>query len=470
MLNYQTVDFLKSQLREQYDRSGYSYEKPGDVDRILEAQAAKLAASGVSSIYDIGLKEIPNQSTINDVFRIGNDYYYYEQPDEGAGYNVKIDPSRIIDLAPDTPRREETEGGQPIFQDRFKVTVAEDPTKYLINKQTGQEIPKVSLKSNWKEDPSAFKIGKPEPIVSRNSYERYGFDTSVEGQADYSVQFVDGNPIFLPAYKSTKTDLTPYLAMAALVAAPYVLGTTAAAPAAAGTSTTAGLGGGTGLTMGAGGSTGLTLGTTSTGIGGGAIGTGLTAPAGFTLAPGVGASLAAGGAGLSLLEGAQFPVEGLQATASNVPSTAAPFATTTAAEGLAIPTTPGLSAMGGAQGLTIPVAGGTISQLGLVPTGAVPALGTDGLFSTSLVNDPNVLGNAVFGTDALALPAAASGGIGAMNALQAAALANTIFNPPKLPQQGLLGGRTQSQFSLPTPEPRMVGLLPIAERYRRSLI
>jgi hypothetical protein len=126
--------------------------------------------------------------------------------------------------------------------------------------------------------------------------------------------------------------------------------------------------------------------------------------------------------------------------------------------------------MGGAQGLTVPVAGGTISQLGLVPTGAVPALGPDGFFSTSLVNDPNVLGNAVFSTDSLLLPAAASSGMSLSNALQAGNLANTIFNPPKLPQQGLLGGRQQSQFSLPQAQPTVIGLLPLAERYRRSLI
>lgn len=419
MLNYQTVDFLKSQLREQYDRSGYTYNRPEDVDRILEAQAAKLAAGGVSSIYDIGLKEIPNQNTINQVFRVGEDFYYRQEEDEGPGYNVKIDPSRILDLAPDTPVREETEGGQPIFQDRFKVTVAEDPTKYLINKQTGQEIPKVELKSNWKEDPTAFNVRKPEPIVSRNGYERYGFDTSVEGQADYSVQFVDGNPIFLPAYKSTKTDLTPYLALAAVVAAPYVFGTTAAPAAEAGAA---------------------------------------------------GAGAGGGSSTISLLEGAQFPVEGLQGVASTAPSATAPFATA-ATPGLTVPTVPGLSAMGGAQGLTIPVAGGTISELGLIPTGAVPALGPDGFFSTSLVNDPNVLGTPVFTTDAIALPTAApTSSIGVTDALRTASVANAVLNPPAMPQQGLLGGRQQSQFSLPQAQPAVVGLLPLAERYRRSLI
>ena len=96
MLNYQTVDFLKSQLQEQYDRSGYSYKRPQDVDRILEAQAAKLAAAGVSSIYDIGLKEVPNTNTINQVFRIGNDLYYRQEDEEGLV--LKIDPARVLHL------------------------------------------------------------------------------------------------------------------------------------------------------------------------------------------------------------------------------------------------------------------------------------------------------------------------------------------------------------------------------------
>jgi hypothetical protein len=49
-------------------------------------------------------------------------------------------------------------------------------------------------------------------------------------------------------------------------------------------------------------------------------------------------------------------------------------------------------------------------------------------------------------------------------------LANTIFNPPKLGSGQQPMSRPQSQFSLPAAQPTVVGLLPLAERYRRSLI
>jgi len=438
-INYDAAANIERELREQYavqEAEGNPYKRPRDLDTIFRGQAAKLAAQGVESIYD---------------------------------------------LMPTTYERD----GRTITN--------------LLNKRTGDVLREARVTEGWQTDPTAvtFKktrnaegqvVNQPIELKDRNGYFQWGADTSVSDMARYGINFVDGTPVFSPVYKDTTNFTTSdAVKIAAAIAGAYyggqylLGGETAAAAgaaeagtAAAGTAGTAGTAGagaaGTGLTAGAGGTTGLTLGTTSTGIGGGAIGTGLTAPAGFTLAPGVGASLAAGGAGLGLLEGAQFPVEGLQATASTVPSTAAPFATTTAAEGLAIPTTPGLSAMGGAQGLTIPVAGGTISELGLIPTGAVPALGTDGFFGPSLVNDPNVLGNAVFSTDSLLLPAAASSGMSLGNALQAGLLANTIFNPPKLPQQGPLGNRAQSQFSLPAPQQTIVGLLQPAEPYRRSLI
>ena len=437
-INYDALNNIERELREQYaiqETEGIRYKRPQDLDTIFRTQAAKLAAQGVESVYDL------------------------------------------------TPAPYEFQG-----DDRGTVT-------NLLNKRTGDVLREARLREGWEEDPTAvaFKktknlegetVNQPIELQSRaEGFDRWGYDTSVEGMAHYGINFVDGVPVFTPYYKDTSSrifgiKIEDAVKAAAAIAAAYYGGSAllssgagTAGTAAAGTgAASTGAAAGTGLTAGAGGVTGLTAGTASTGIGAGAIGTGLTAPAGFTLAPGVGASLAAGGAGLGLLDGAQFPVDGLQATASNVPSTAASFGTTTAAEGLAIPTTPGLSAMGGAQGLTVPVAGGTISQLGLVPTGAVPALGPDGFFSTSLVNDPNVLGNAVFSTDSLLLPAAASSGMSLSNALQAGLLANTIFNPPKLPQQGLLGGRQQSQFSLPQAQPTVIGLLPLAERYRRSLI
>jgi hypothetical protein len=47
-------------------------------------------------------------------------------------------------------------------------------------------------------------------------------------------------------------------------------------------------------------------------------------------------------------------------------------------------------------------------------------------------------------------------------------LKNLTFKPPQPGQQPM--SRPQSQFSLPAAQPTVVGLLPLAERYRRSLL
>jgi len=59
--------------------------------------------------------------------------------------------------------------------------------------------------------------------------------------------------------------------------------------------------------------------------------------------------------------------------------------------GLKAPTTPNLADMGGGQGLTVDVEGGTVSEMGLTPDTAAPVLGDPG----SLINDPNALGREV---------------------------------------------------------------------------
>ena len=60
-------------------------------------------------------------------------------------------------------------------------------------------------------------------------------------------------------------------------------------------------------------------------------------------------------------------------------------------QGLKLPTMPNVGEMGGGQGTTIPVSGGTIGPLGLTPSGATPVLGDPGSF----INDPSVLGTDV---------------------------------------------------------------------------
>jgi hypothetical protein len=93
--------------------------------------------------------------------------------------------------------------------------------------------------------------------------------------------------------------------------------------------------------------------------------------------------------------------------------------------------------MGGGTGLAVPVTGGTVTQLGFVPTGATPVLGDP----ASFINNPDVLGNTVFSTDYLAAPGAAAAGLSATDALrianQALGLLGAGENPLVPQQQGL---------------------------------
>lgn len=67
----------------------------------------------------------------------------------------------------------------------------------------------------------------------------------------------------------------------------------------------------------------------------------------------------------------------------NIPSV--PF------EGLQMPTIPNLESMGGGQGLSVTVPGGTVAEGGFVPTGTLPALGDP----TSFINDPTAIDKAI---------------------------------------------------------------------------
>ena len=100
--------------------------------------------------------------------------------------------------------------------------------------------------------------------------------------------------------------------------------------------------------------------------------------------------------------------------------------------GLQQPTMPNLGGMGGGQGLTVPVAGGTVGQLGFTPSGAVPSLGSPGSF----INDPSVLG-----TDVIAQGTPSTISLSdATRALRAASNINNLLNPP---QAGGGGGGDQ---------------------------
>ena len=336
MLNYQTVDFLADQLRQQYDTQVAAGLEPFPIEEQLpgffRAQAAKLAANNVRSIYDVQQQD-------------GN----------------------------------------------------------IINTATNEPIKDVVLRPSWETDPEAYRFRDPVALEERGGgkYTRWGKDLSVTGQGDYGLTFVDNKPVFTPYWKDTKSfDLGDAMKTAAAIAAVY--------------------------------------------YGGQYLLGGETAAAGAAEAGTAAAGTGGGSSTISLLEGAQFPVEGLKAAASTAPSVSAPFATSAATTGFQANAIPAAAGMGVAQGLTVPVTGGTITGSGFIPTGAPIPLG--GGPERGLLD----------------------------NLRTANAVRNMLTQPTVQQQAGLLGGGGGGQargvdFS-PLYQNTVVGLLPLAERYRRSLI
>jgi len=181
ILNPELVNKVTKELQQQYDflkQDGYKYrnDNVAELTNIFYAQAAKLVATGVTSIYDVG--------TVTE----------------------KVDDPTL----PETRAQHQAGGG--------------DVTRtYLINKKTGEKIPEVGLSGNWRDlevTRNTFKFGQPLEVIDRanGAYQRYDFDTSVEGMADYGIMFKDGIPIFFPAWKDTASNLGPITAIANIAA------------------------------------------------------------------------------------------------------------------------------------------------------------------------------------------------------------------------------------------------------------
>ena len=247
----------------------------------------------------------------------------------------------------------------------------------LLNKRTGDVLREARVTEGWQTDPTAitFKkttnaegqvVNQPIELKDRNGYQQWGSDTSVSDMARYGINFVDGTPVFTPVYKDTTNFTTSdALKTAAAIAAIY--------------------------------------------YGGQYLLGGETAAAGAAEAGTAAAGTSGGSSTISLLEGAQFPVEGLKAAASTAPSVSAPFATSAATTGFQASAIPAAAGMGGAQGLTVPVTGGTITGSGFIPTGAPIPLG--GGPERSLLDN-----------------------------LRTANAVRSLLTPPVQPQMGLLGG------------------------------
>ena len=450
---------IYQELKAQYDaakQTGYGYRHESDLDTIFRRQAGILAAGGLKSVYEIGTQPVERSSvievgsrrpdyqftepssTIQNVYKLGDDYYYESGDSEGPPERIKIDPARIIDVQEDVRKSYDGESSnESVYYSGLKIQVKDNPRVELINKRTNAPVNDIELHNEWREDPLAYNLlSKPIEVEQKRGFPRIHTNYGVKGAADLSFQMVpdaQGNqvPLILPVYRSTSTDLTPLLILGAGLLGGFYLGPSATAGAA-----------GSGATAGAAGS-GATAGTAAAGTA--IVGTPGVSTIYTVAAPSIGVStlapqaIGASAAGLSLLDGAQFPVEGLKATASTVPSTAAPFATATA-PGFQASAIPSAASMGGAQGLTVPVAGGTITGGGLIPTGASIPLG---------------------GGSELSLLDVARG----LDTLK-----DLTFKPPQPGQQQQPMSRPQSQFSLPAAQPTVVGLLPLAERYRRSLL
>lgn len=368
MLNYQTVDFLASQLEDQYNKQVAAGLDPLPVEEqvpgFFRAQAAKLAANNVRSIYDV----------------------------------------------------QQADGG-------------------IVNAATGEPIKDVVLKSNWETDPEAYRFRDPVALEERGGgkYTRWGKDLSITGQGDYGLTFVDNKPVFTPYWKDTKNfDVGDAIKTAAAIAAVYYGGQylLAEGGAAAG----AGTGAATGTTA-----------ATSTAV-----------PGSFQAAlPSLGVNTAATTAASTAVPGTfSAALPGLLApTAAGAPIY---FANAVPAEQLAYPAT---QVGAGAT----PVPGSLQARLGELgvqtAATAAPATAAPGSFQAAT---PSLLSNAAAGS-------------GALDTLRSINSVRNMLTQPTVQQQaGLLSGGQASQprgvdFS-PLYQNSMVGLLPLAERYRRSLI
>jgi hypothetical protein len=451
-----TIDFLTRQLKDQYEAvnrtSGYSYRYPDRLEELFKTQAEALAKAGVNSIYDVEVRTVEKDTPINVIKRgiydtndnfTGKFEYFKQVGYEGSGESEtpvyeQLNPYELANL------KEVDQGDQG-----YSITTTKKvPIKVLYNTKTGE-----ALKTGFREESELRKF---------QGLDIWGGANLGKGLDLFGIQVAeDGSPIFVPVWQETSDKKAIMSALAVLGAAYF-----GPQMAAASSSTAPALG--TGLTQGAAGTTGLTAGA-------GGV-TGLTVPAGFTLAPELGAALAAGTSlsqlpSTDLLSGVNFPQQGIQVPAINSAEISLlPSGTVLPGEGLIAPSLPGINAMGGAQGLSVGVPGGTITQAGLTPAGSVPVLGD----AKSFINNPDVLGQPVIGVE--------QPGISLQDAARAANAVKSLLDQPE--QQGVpmdQGGGMQARgvdyselLSLLQRQvglPNVGGLLaPVRIRYPNSLL
>lgn len=220
---------LETQYNLAKEQGGYKYKNEGDLDEIWRSQAAKLAAGGVKSIYEIDVRETPQFETYTDVQKFGNNYYVVTR-EENTGNEIKtqIDPSKITEIEERAIPVFDSESNRFLDDEiRYDITVEKDPVKELVNKNTGDPVYDVILKGNWREDPNSYRFRGNETVdVEKTSqgYDRISRNLAVRDQADMVFMRTDeGLPVILPAWKSTKSDLTPVALAIAAFAGPYAM-------------------------------------------------------------------------------------------------------------------------------------------------------------------------------------------------------------------------------------------------------
>jgi hypothetical protein len=265
---------IYQELKRQYEvanENGFGYRYEDDLEAIWRREAGILAASGVKSIYDIGTRSVDRSSVIEvgssrpnyqwmteagapiqNVYKLGDDYYYETSYTEGETTRTKIDPARILDVQEDVRKSYDGESGnESVYYSGFKIRVKDDPRTELVNKNTNDPVYDIELHNEWRDDPSAYNLmgrsGSDIVTIDPNrGFDRIHTNYGVRGAADLSFQMIpDGQggeiPFILPIYRSTKTDLTPLVFLASAFLGPYAgtigkyLGFTGAAAAAAGT-------------------------------------------------------------------------------------------------------------------------------------------------------------------------------------------------------------------------------------------
>jgi hypothetical protein len=265
---------IYQELKRQYEvanENGFGYRHESDLEAVWRREAGILAASGVKSIYDIGTRSVdrssvievgssrPNyqwmtepSSTIQNVYKLGDDYYYESGDSEGAPERIKIDPARILDVQEDVKTRRQSgeDESDYVYYSGIKIRVKDDPRTELVNKNTNDPVYDIELHNEWRDDPSAYNLmgrsGSDIVTIDPNrGFDRIHTNYGVRGAADLSFQMIpDGQggeiPFILPIYRSTKTDLTPLVFLASAFLGPYAgtigkaLGFTGAGAAAVG--------------------------------------------------------------------------------------------------------------------------------------------------------------------------------------------------------------------------------------------